>query len=180
MKKFKLISILTAIICLFSASPSQAQLYVGADFTNTHFSYQNDGDQLLSDSYNVIGPVVGVNIINGIGVEGFYKVSDDTENDHNFDSKLKSYGLDFVIALPTNEYIDFVASVGYVKNELSYEENGQDVQLDFDGIRFGLGLQFNFNRVVSLRAMYHYTALSDDLDRLDAINEFSAGIRLNF
>lgn len=179
MKKFKIIFALTAIICLFSATPSQADLYIGADFTRSHFSYQDENEPYLSDNYNIAGPVIGFSI-NGVGVEGFYKVSNEMGNDDDFDSKLKSYGADFVVALPTNEYLDVVGSVGYIKNELSYELNGKEINVDTDGLRFGLGFQFNLNRVVSLRTMYHYTALSKDLGRLDAINEISAGIRLNF
>lgn len=165
---------------LFLSLPARADVYFGADFTHSDLSYKDDNQLFFNDNYNMIGPVVGFEV-NGIGVEGFYKMSDNTDNDNGQESKLKSYGADFVLALPTNEYIDFVASAGYVHHELSYKkDDGTKFKQSGKGPRFGIGMQFNLNRHLALRAMYHYTSLTSGIDEFDYINEVTAGIRIGF
>lgn len=180
MKKIYLLSVLTIIPVIISTTPAKADIVLGADFTRSHFSYENGAENYLEDNYNSIGPVIGISM-NGFGIEGYYNktFSDSTKNDT--DSKIKTYGADFVIRLPTNEYIDFVGSVGYAKYEFERNLNGtSEEKLDCHGPRFGLGMQINFNRHIGLRAMYHYTSINSGIDYFDSINEITAGIRLSF
>ena len=179
MKKTHLLSVLTAITVAFSAAPAKADLVLGADFTRSHFSYKNNAETYLEDNYNSIGPVVGISM-NGFGIEGYYKTYSDSSKD-DIDSKVKIYGADFVLQLPTNEYIDFVGSVGYAKYEFEGNFNGlNEDKLNCHGPRFGLGMQINLNRHIGLRAMYHYTSINSGIDYFDSINEMTAGIRLRF
>ncbi len=179
MKKNLLLPLL-AICCLLTASPAKADLVLGADFSRSHFSYNNGADSYLSDNYNIVGPVVGISV-KGVGIEAFYQTYDETTNDNGVNSKLKAYGADFVLQLPTNEYIDFVGSVGFIKYEFEGDLDGLDEgDLDCYGPRFGLGMQVNFNRHVGLRMMYHYTSINSGIHYFDNINELTAGIRLSF
>ena len=60
---------------LFLSSPAEADVYFGADFTYSDFSYKDDNQLFFNDNYNAIGPVVGFEV-NGIGVEGLRAVID--------------------------------------------------------------------------------------------------------
>lgn len=180
MKKKFLLPILAAGVFCFSATPSKADLVLGADFSRAHFSYNNGAETYLEDNYNIVGPVIGVSV-NGVGIEAFYKTYKEKNNGSGIDSKVKSYGADFVLQLPTNEYIDFVGSVGYVKYEFEGELEGLNQgDLDCYGPRFGLGMQINLNRHVGIRAMYHYTSINSGIHYFDSINELTAGVRLSF
>lgn len=170
----------SVIVCLLASFPSQADVYFGADYTYSNISYKDENQLYFNDDYNIIGPVLGFEV-NGIGAEIFYKMSNDTENDNKLESKQISYGIDFILALPTNEYIDFVTSAGYVHHEFQYDmDDGTEIKKTGKGPRFGIGLQFNLNRHISLRTMYHYTSLTSGIDDFDYINEVSAGIRIGF
>ena len=89
---------------LFLSLPARADVYFGADFTYSDLSYKDDNQLFFNDNYNMIGPVVGFEV-NGIGVEGFYKMSDNTDNDNGQESKLKS---DDVVEFP--KYPESVSS----------------------------------------------------------------------
>lgn len=179
MKKNHLLSVSTAVAVILSAAPAKADLVLGADFTRSHFSFENGAEDYLESNYNSIGPVIGISM-NGFSLEGYYKTYSDSSKDDT-DSKIKVYGADFVLQLPTNEYIDFVGSVGYAKYE--FEGNFDSLtkeKLDCHGPRFGLGMQINLNRHIGLRAMYHYTSINEGIDYFDSINELTASIRLSF
>lgn len=179
MKKKYLLSVLTAATLCLAAASAKADLVLGADFTRSHFSYNNGAENFLEENYNNIGPVIGVSM-NGIGIEGYYKTYSDSDK-NGIDSKIKIYGADFVLQLPTNEYIDFVGSIGYVKYEFDGDfDSLTNEKLDCHGPRFGLGMQLNLNRHIGLRAMYHYTSINEGIDYFDSINELTAGIRLRF
>lgn len=180
MRKKFLLAFFTISISLFSALSAKADLVLGADFSRSHFSYNNGADAYLNDNYNIVGPVVGVSV-NGVGIEAFYQTYSESNNDNGVNSKIKAYGADFVLQLPTNEYIDFVGSVGYIKYEFEGDLDGLNQgDLDCYGPRFGLGMQINLNRHVGIRAMYHYTSINSGIHYFDTINELTAGVRLSF
>ena len=160
---------------ILSAMPARADIVFGADVYKTLIDTSQDFEPYAEDNYDMIAAVLGFDF-SGIGIEGFYQWSPDTTNYNNFDSKVTSYGADFVLRLPTSEYLDFVGSIGYVNYKL--ENKLRD--LESDGLRLGIGFQFNFNKYMALRAMYHYSALTEEIDHLKSINEISAGIRIKF
>lgn len=157
------------------AQKAQAHLVLGADFYQTFVDTDRETERLVKDKYDNIAAVLGFDF-NGVGVEGFYQTFNEAENDYGVSSKLNVYGADFVLRLPTNEYFDFVGSIGYA--HYTFETPVDDI--DSEGLRLGLGLQFNLNKYIGLRAMYHYTALTEEIDNIKTINEFSAGIRIKF
>lgn len=173
MKKFLAIFFFSLISTI--ASPARADLVLGADVYKTFMDTSQELEAYSNDNYDMVAAVLGFDF-KGVGIEGFYQQSDDTSNDYNRDSKLQAYGVDFVMRLPTSDYIDFVGSAGYVKYKLETLE--RDWQTD--GLRLGLGIQFNINQHIGFRAMYHYSVLTEEINDIKTINEISAGIRLKF
>lgn len=163
------------LFCSGFVQNAQAHLVLGADFYQTFVDTDRETERLVKDKYDNIAAVLGFDF-NGVGVEGFYQTFNEAENDYGVSSKLNVYGADFVLRLPTSELVDFVGSAGYA--HYTFETPNEDI--DSEGLRVGFGLQFNFNRYVALRAMYHYTALTEEIENIKTINEFSAGIRIKF
>lgn len=180
MKKSFLILSLLLLLNAFSPKTAQAQFYVGGDYTRSHANYESDYEAFYNDNYNSLGPVVGINV-NGIGLEGFYQTSNKHKNNYGYESDFKVYGAEFILALPTSELIDFVASLGFVKYEFEYTgENGSNINEDAEGVRFGLGFQVNFNKHMAFRTMYHYSSINSNIDKFEDISEFTAGFRFYF
>lgn len=173
MKNFWAIFVLGSI--LFTSTPGRADLVLGADVYKAFIDTSQEFDSYSEDNYDMIAAVLGFDF-KGVGIEGFYQMSQDMTNNNDRDSKLTSYGVDFVLRLPTSDYLDFVSSLGYIKYKL--ETDLRD--LESDGLRIGFGFQFNFNKYIALRTMYHYSALTKEIDHLKSINEISAGIRIKF
>lgn len=173
MKKFLSAFILGSFF--LSSSPAQADLVLGADVYKTFLDTSRELEGYTNDSYDTIAAVLGFDF-KGVGIEGFYQMSGDTSNNFGQDSKLQAFGADFVLRLPTSEYIDFIGSAGYIKYKL--ETNLKEYQTD--GLRLGIGFQFNFNKYIGLRAMYHYSALTEEIKDIKTINEISAGLRIKF
>lgn len=179
MKKNHTLFALIAAVIVTTSSPAKADIILGGDFSRSHFSYKNGAKEFLEENYNNIGPVIGISK-NGIGIEAYYKTFEETDK-NNVESKIKIYGADFVLQLPTNEYIDVVGSVGYAQYKFEGDFDGlTDDDLDCRGPRFGLGMQINLNQYIGIRAMYHYTSINSGIEYFDSINELSAGIRLRF
>lgn len=171
----KALATLSFIAVCNLSTPAQADLVLGADVYKTFIDTSRELDLEASDNYDMISAVLGFDF-RGVGIEGFYQQSNETSNDYNKDSKLYGYGADFVLRLPTSEYIDFVGSLGYVKYKLeTYQKDWET-----DGLRLGIGLQFNFNKYMALRAMYHYSTLTEEIDDIKSISEINAGIRIKF
>lgn len=165
--------------CLCWSTNAQADLYFGADFSHTLFDYEDDNSN-FADDYNNIGPVLGISI-GPVGIEGYYKMSFDGTTDFGEDSELTAYGVDVLMALPMSEMVDFVASLGYSKYNLSYEQDGgDDFEIKGSGPRFGLGGQLHLTDHLFLRVMYHYTSLTSGIEDIKYINEFTAGLRYYF
>lgn len=180
MKKSVLILCLLLLLGIFCPNSARAQLYIGGDYTRSHINYESDYESFYNDNYNSLGPVVGINV-NGIGVEGFYQTSNKHKNNFGYESDFKVYGAEFILALPTSELIDFVASLGFVKYEFEYSgENGQTINEDAEAVRFGLGFQVNFTKHLAFRSMYHYSSINSNIDKFEDVSEFTAGFRFYF
>lgn len=173
MKKF--LTILSFICFILTSAPAKADLVLGADVYKTFLDTSQEFDTYTENNYDMIAAVLGFDFM-GVGIEGFYQMSEDVANNKNHNSKLQSFGADFVIRFKTSEYLDFVTSLGYIKYKLETELR----DLQSDGLRIGMGFQFNFNKHLAIRTMYHYSALTKEIDHVKSINEISAGIRLKF
>ena len=160
---------------ILTSMPARADIVFGADVYKAFIDTSQELDFYGEDNYDTIAAVLGFDF-SGVGIEGFYRTGDDVINNNNRTSKLSSYGVDFVLRLPTSEYIDFVGSAGYVKYNLETDLK----EFETDGLRLGIGLQFNFNKYMAIRAMYHYSALTEEINDIKSINEISAGIRIKF
>lgn len=180
MKKNLLICTLLLIINLCIICPARAQIYIGGDFSRSHISYKSDYDNYFSDNYNVYGPVVGVSI-NGVGIEGFYQISNGINSESDDESEFRVYGAEFILELPASEMVDFVASLGFVRYEFEYNPEGAEkIKEEAEGVRFGLGMQINLNKHFALRTMYHYSSINSNIDKFDNISELTAGFRIYF
>lgn len=168
------------MISLLCGRQATAQLYIGGDFSRSFISYQGDYNEFYNEDYNVYGPVVGISV-NGIGMEGFYQMSGTTDNESGQETEFRVYGAEFIMALPTTDMVDFVASLGFVKYEFEYTPSGGErVKDDCEGIRFGLGFQINLSKHIALRTMYHYSSINSNIDKFEDINEITTGLRIYF
>ena len=171
----KILTIFVFVWLALIPNAAKADIVFGADVYRAFIDTTQEIEPYTEDNYDMIAAVLGFDF-NGISVESFYRTSEDVSNNNNIDSKLQAYGADFVLRLPTSEYLDFVGSVGYVK----YKMETKIKDYESDGLRIGLGFQFNFSKYIGVRAMYHYAALDEEIDEIKSINEVSAGIRIKF
>ena len=160
---------------LLCTQPAKADVVFGADFYRTFIDTDRETELLLSDKYDNIAAVLGFDI-NGVGLEGFYKTYNEQTNDYGVNSKIEAYGADFVLRLPTSEVMDFIGSAGYIRYNFDLDND----TIYTDGLRVGFGLQFNLTENIGIRAMYHYTSLTKEVESIKTINEISAGIRIKF
>ena len=74
MKKF-----LTTFALLFmtiNSTPAQADLVLGADVYRTFIDTSQEFENYTESNYDMIAAVLGFDF-NGVGIEGFYQISDD-------------------------------------------------------------------------------------------------------
>ena len=167
--------------------------YVGLDYVYTSMEWKDDADSfLLSDSLNSFSVSGGIKFNKYIGGELFFQQSgDETETAFSgayYKTKLNymAVGLDIIGYLPAGKNFNFLGTVGagYYKFRLKgYEaDNGYVYSLkeskDKLGYRIGLGMQYDVNENLSLRAVTRYS--DPDIDYIDNLWEFSFGVRMTF
>ncbi len=180
--------------------------YGMTDFTFT--TYEDDivdVEEAYNTKPNFWGAVVGLQLNRYMGIEAFYQKSDKaTKSFHEATTEFsdaslktsmsyKAYGVDLLGYLPLYDSLDLVLGLGLAKHDFSASvdvsifNNSIDrsykyhekVSADSMAGRFGLGLQYNINEHLALRAMGRYIDFFDD-DEFEKMIEFSLGLRYFF
>ena len=186
MKK-AIITILLTCIFTFSATnnafaySNRSKIYIGADYVYSDIKYKNNTEFEMDDGYNGVSAVMGFSSY-GIGLEGWYLFSDESDNSFGIKSKLSGYGIDLMGESPLTDNFSLILSLGLAEYTIKIKQtNGWNFEQDASGPRFGIGLQYEIIPHIALRGMFHYTSLnSGETDFYDGISEFSGGIRIIF
>jgi opacity protein-like surface antigen len=109
-----------------------------------------------------------------------------------------AYGVDFLGYLPVNQDFELLASLGLAQYNFKAKQrvsnffyntsigagllvNSEDEKISDDslGCRLGLGVQYNINQHLALRAMARYIKMNDD-ENIRRLTEISLGLRYMF
>ncbi len=159
---------------------------------NPSFSYRTDyAEDYYSPSVNI-----GYNFSENFGIEAFYQVSGEekdkfygvwnTLDSLSSETSFQAYGADLIAYIGATDKVDWLISGGLAQYEYETKYKyhylrrvvKQTVEDDGLGVRLGAGFQINFDRYVSLRAMYRY--IFSDMDGLKHAQEFLVGVRIGF
>ncbi len=182
--------------------------YIGVDYGTTDFSFSESDEVNLDEAYNTKpkfwGVVAGLKFNPYLGIEAFYQKSGDDTKKHNATTEFsygsiktsinyKAYGADLLGYLPLNDSLEMVLGLGLaqykfggsvkmdiVNTSVNYVyHSNEKVSADSMAGRFGLGMQYNINEHLALRAMGRYVHFFDD-DEFEKMIELSLGLRYFF
>lgn len=195
MKKTLLLAGVASLLA-FQANAVEFKPYVGLDYAYTDASVADDIYGLSDDYYetNFNSGVInaGTKIGDYFGVEAFYQKSGDEKGKKigilDFDGKtlatdkittsFDAYGLDLMGYIPVTDKLEAIASIGAANYNFEMEGFGISLEEESLGVRGGLGLQYNINDNLAVRGMARYVYL--EMDEVDYLTEFTAGIRYSF
>ncbi len=195
MKKY-LLSGLAACLFPLSAQALPLSPYIGADYIYSDIGYSHDYEKFSPEKLNSGAAIVGVKILPGIAVEGFFQQSENKNREAgsvvqygdiaSTDMKIRSYGADLVTDILHLYKVELMGSVGVARYDVDvsskryYGNNYNHASETWNGtaLRLGLGAQFNITDHYSVRAMGRY--IRTDMDNLKDIKEFSIGMRYYF
>ncbi|MBQ8630994.1 MAG: porin family protein [Alphaproteobacteria bacterium] len=195
MKKTLLLAGVASLLA-FQANAVEFKPYVGLDYAYTDVSATDQiygvSDDYYETKFNSGVINAGTKVGDYFGIEAFYQKSGDEKGKHvtvvdaydrtvaegkiktNFDA----YGLDLMGYIPVTDKLEAIASVGAGQYEFEIEGLGYAFNEDGLGVRGGLGLQYNINDNLAVRGMARYVYL--DMDEVDYLTEFTAGVRYSF
>ena len=182
MKKTLLMS---GIACLFAVNANAGITpYVGLDFNYSTFDYAYDAEDYVEYVYQSLSIIAGAKFHKNFGAEAFYQHSGKEKNSflgETYTTDFQAYGIDFLGYLPLgcDGTVEIIGGVGIGEYEMKVKEVGYGSNKEESlGYRLNVGLQYNINENWGIRGMYHhvYTQKSD----IDAIDEFSLGVRYSF
>jgi opacity protein-like surface antigen len=178
-------------------SVNKVRPYIGFDIGRTYAKLADtDYEDVFEDNVNSISGVVGLKFHKNFGLEAFYQQSDKAKKSVDFGMghlntswQYKAYGVDFLGYLPVSQDFELLASLGLAQYDIKAKDSvhayGIDAAFsekyseDSLGYRLGLGLQYNINQHLALRAMAHYIQLDKDED-IKHLTEISLGLRYMF
>ncbi len=190
--------LLAGVACLMTANANAGMLspYVGADYVHVNTDYKNKNKEgKYADSFNSFGVSAGIRLTNSFALEGFYQQSQnkDKNTDGGYDGasfknslELKTYGVDVVKDIINLGKVEVLTSIGYVRYQAETKSvltlggtttSAHDTE-EGDGLRFGIGGQFNLTDNLGVRGMFRYGIT--DLDAVKNYKEFSVGLRYYF
>ncbi len=159
---------------------------------NPEIDYATD----YADDYSSPSLNIGYNFNESLGIEAFYQTSN-TQKDKYFgvwnsldslasETSFQAYGADLMAYIEGTDKVDWLLSAGVAQyqyeTKYKYQYLGRVNKLTVDddglGVRLGAGIQINFDRYVSLRAMYRYIFM--DLDGIKHSQELLVGVRIGF
>lgn len=178
--------LLAGVACLFGAATANAEVkpYVGLDWNYSTFDYAYDLEKYAEDDYQSASLIAGAKLHKNFGVEAFYQFSQAEKNTYEnikMHTRFQAYGLDALGYLPLgcDGTVDVIAGLGLGQYEMKYRVAGivSDKEETL-GYRLNVGAQYNIDENWAVRGMYRhvYTQKSD----IDAIDEFSLGVRYSF
>ena len=165
------------------------------------------GTRDFRKQHNALSINAGWRIFKYLGLEAFYTHSLDQKKvkyteTYSYNPEFargeyslyyKSYGIDLQAYLPSNDVIEFIASIGVGKYDIqakakvvAYEDSShnslRDNALTFSdevmGYRIGGGLQFWLSKKLAFRLMGRWTMLDGELVKY--MTEVNAGVRYHF
>ena len=171
--------------CLFAANANaEIAPYAGLDFNYSTFDYAYDAEDYIEDDYQSLSIVAGAKFNRNFGAEAFYQLSGKEKNSRfgdTYTTDFQAYGIDLLGYLPLGceGRVEVIGGLGLGEYEMKVKNVGFGSDKEESlGYRVNLRMQYNIDENWSVRGMYHhvYTQKSD----IDAIDEFSLGVRYNF
>lgn len=168
---------------------SEVKPYVGLDYIYSGIDFEDSSDEsVFEDNLSSLALSTGARFHKNFGMEAFYQQSESA--DKNIlgvaDSKIKfkAYGIDAIGYLPLDNQLELLGTIGLAQYDADVTASvpaagiyGSESE-DGLGVRIGAGVQYNINEQVALRATGRY--VFTDIDGVDGLTEFSAGIRYSF
>ena len=184
----KIILALAMCLASFDANAFLIDPYVGLDYGYSSYNLSKKYKEFDKDDFGTYGAVVGVKLLSMVSAEAFYNQSEHKNNsvisNNNVSNKLKlkSYGVDVVGDVLNLGLVEVLSSVGYgyYKADMNNKVSGIKYKTDEDGngIRLGLGAQFNPTPSIGIRGMFRYTFTN--VDEVKNMKEFTLGLRYYF
>ena len=185
MKKIFSIGLCLAAFCYssntFASENFDYTAYVGLDY-----AFSDAKAKGVEPGYNLLNFNVGTKYNNFFGTEAFFEQSSTDTKKFNASDKLKTsyraYGIDVFGYLPLGCYhtFDLLGTVGlgeYVfKEKINNEKHNSEHAW---GYRAGVGIVYNIDENVSMRAVARYVGLND-ITKIDHLYEYSVGLRYHF
>lgn len=184
----KKILILSGVACLFSFSANAANVkpYVGIDYANTYFDIKKRYDY-LEKNYGSLSLNAGTRIYDHFGIEAFYQDSAEEKSDRvwpaagvsgKYKSSFEAYGLDLMGYVLAYENAEVFGAIGWGEYKLKIKGFGSSDSEKKNAVRFGAGIQYNFNEHIALRTTLRYVYLDSEIAK--NIGEWSLGLRYSF
>ncbi len=180
--------------------------YIGLDLAtslskfNSNSYLKSNGENYFKNTNNSLSFIIGLKY-KYLGMEFFYQLAEngtknagDLEQD-NIQKRIQlnynALGTDIIGYIPLTQEIELLTSVGLaqyyfntsdkttIKEDTKYTRYRKNNDFDSYGIRLGLGVQYNIENLIAVRAMAHYIKMDDDT-YIKNIMELSLGIRYMF
>lgn len=176
--------LLAGAACLLAVNANAMELkpYVGLDYNYSDLKFAHAINNDIEDNYNSFSIDVGTKLHENFGVEAFYQKALNEKNsnqDEQYSSNFRAYGVDAIGYLPTCTNLEFLASAGVGKYTMKVRAPGEgSIKDSGTGYRLGLGAQYNINENVAIRGMVRHVYVQNSF--LDDMNEVSLGARYTF
>ena len=177
--------LMAGVACMFAANANaEIRPYAGLDFNYSTFDYAYDIENAIEDDYQSVSFVAGAKFHRNFGAEVFYQHSGKEKNTYDEDkytTAFQAYGVDFLGFLPLgcDGEVELIAGVGIGEYEMKVKMVGAGSDKEETlGYRLNVGAQYNIDENWSVRGMYHHVYTQKSF--IDAIDEFSLGVRYNF
>ena len=186
--------LLAGVASLFAtAANAEIKPYIGLDGNYSTLDWAYDIENAVEDDYQSVSLIAGAKVVRNFGLEAFYQLSGGeknsnfTTNDNDvaegskIHSRFTAYGLDALGYLPLGceGKVELIAGAGVGEYTFKIRKVCYGTVKDHStGYRLNAGVQYNIDENWSLRGMYHHVYTQKSW--VDAIDEFSVGIRYNF
>jgi len=181
--------LLAGVASLFAtAANAEIKPYIGLDGNYSSLDWARNIENFVEDDYQSVSLVAGAKLVRNFGLEAFYQLSGGEKNSISdrqqsafYHSRFTAYGLDALGYLPLGceGKVELIAGAGVGEYTFKIRTVGYRTFKDHStGYRLNAGAQYNINENWSLRGMYHHVYTQKSY--VDAIDEFSVGIRYNF
>lgn len=191
MMKNSITALMAAVSMVALASSANAFEY--NPYVGLSYNYSDVNTKGIGGAYNPefnSGTIsLGTSYNKYFGTELFYQISDNyakSYSDIKLGSRFQAYGLDLYGYLPMgcDQVFSLLGTVGVAEYQFKHKMmiNGFDRESVKDkgiGWRAGLGAQYSINENWDIRAVARYVNFNQ-LDGLDHMMEYTAGIKYNF
>lgn len=177
--------LLAGVACLFAASANaEVKPYVGLDWNYSTFDYAYNLENAVEDDYQSASLIAGAKLHENFGLEAFYQLSQPEKNTGDYGatthSRFQAYGLDALGYLPLgcDGTVELIAGAGIGEYEMKVRNVAFSDKEEAFGYRLNFGAQYNIDENWAVRGMYRHVYTQHSY--IDAIDEFSLGVRYSF